>query len=664
MARRRLLINLSLPRTRWLIGFFLIAGVVEVFLLTLGGLELLEFTDSPAFCGALCHQVMEPEYTTHQASPHAKVACTDCHVGSGTNYLVRSKVTGIPLILRTLTGRYERPITTPVHSLRPARETCERCHWPQKSTQERIRLFDHFAADENNTRDTKLMVFRMGGGRAVSGVHWHIAARLSYLPLDRAHQEIGWVRVESPQGEVTEYIDPKRRAEVTPERIERESRTFDCMDCHNRATHVFRSPDALLDDALSRGDLDPSLPYIKQIGLTILDPSRASLDEAFREADALADFYRTSYPEVYQQKSREVAQAVETMKDLARLAVFPYMRVTSETHAQDLSHSGCFRCHGKLVSTGPGEAKQVRRNCILCHYDLPAVAAQAIVGAVPTSAALPPVPHSVQDFPDCVACHATGVGGTPKMPADHAGETKDTCLECHQTTPTPQPYVAGGPRPVPHQIYAGEPCLACHAEGLAGAPRVPADHGGRTNEICLACHGLVLTPSARPPRVLHPIFAGEPCFLCHAEGRAGAPVVPVDHAGRTNETCTICHGLTLVPMPAGVQPPRIPHPTYSGEPCLLCHAEGRVGASKMPADHAGRPEDLCTGCHLPTVAPVPASQQPPSVPHPALEGERCLVCHAEGKVGAPKVPADHAGRTNDICLACHRLTPQPTPPGP
>ncbi|MBI2866603.1 MAG: NapC/NirT family cytochrome c [Chloroflexi bacterium] len=660
MARRRLLIDLGRSRTRWLLGFFLIAGVLEVFLLTLGGLELLEFTDSPAFCGALCHQVMEPEYTAYQASPHARVPCVECHVGSGTNYLVRSKVTGIPLILRTITGRYPRPITSPVHDLRPARETCQRCHWPQKLAQDRLRLFDHFASEESNTREARLLVFRMGSGQAAAGVHWHIAARITYLPLDEARQQIAWVRVETPDGRVTEYVNLERPAEVTPQRIQREGRFFDCIDCHNRATHVFRSPDSLLDNALSRGDLDPALPFIKKKGLEVLQPDK-TLEQAFRQAEALDEFYRRSYPELYGQKTREIQQAIEALKGLARLAIFPQMQVTWETHIDNATHTGCFRCHGRLVATTPnGEAREIRANCTLCHYDLPPGAAQAIIGPVPVAPAVSFVPHSVKEFPDCLGCHATGVGGTPRVPPDHADMTNRLCLDCHQVTPQPRPYVAGGPKPVPHPVFAGEPCLLCHEEGLAGAPRMPADHASRTSEVCLACHGLVLTPATmvgKPPPVLHPTFSGEPCLLCHEEGLAGAPRLPADHAGRANEMCAACHGLTLSPPPASLQPPAIPHPTFSGEPCLLCHAEGKAGAPRMPADHAGRTEELCTGCHRLTLAPIPVSEQPPAVPHTALTGEPCLLCHAQGRAGAPQVPADHKGRTNELCLACHRLPP-------
>src|SRR4030042_1785966 len=130
--------------------FLMFAGAVGIILLVVGGYQLIEFTDSTAFCGRLCHQVMYPEYTVYQASPHSRVSCSECHVGSGAGYLVKSKVSGIPLIITTISGTYDRPIPTPVENLRPARETCEQCHRPEKFTGAFVRGHTTYATTENN----------------------------------------------------------------------------------------------------------------------------------------------------------------------------------------------------------------------------------------------------------------------------------------------------------------------------------------------------------------------------------------------------------------------------------------------------------------------------------------------------------------------------------
>ena len=37
-----------------------------------GSYRAYEYTDSVAFCGTLCHGVMQPEYAAYQNSPHAR----------------------------------------------------------------------------------------------------------------------------------------------------------------------------------------------------------------------------------------------------------------------------------------------------------------------------------------------------------------------------------------------------------------------------------------------------------------------------------------------------------------------------------------------------------------------------------------------------------------
>jgi hypothetical protein len=110
-----------------------ILTLANVAILGAASIRMLHFMDSAHF-GTACHQVMNPEWTTYQASPHARVACVDCHVGEGMGALVNSKLNGAWQVVSATFDLYERPIPTPVHQLRPARETCERCHWPEKFT--------------------------------------------------------------------------------------------------------------------------------------------------------------------------------------------------------------------------------------------------------------------------------------------------------------------------------------------------------------------------------------------------------------------------------------------------------------------------------------------------------------------------------------------------
>ncbi len=358
-------------RHRGKLLFLMSAGAMGIVLLVIGSYQLVEFSDSTAFCGQLCHEVMYPEYTAYQASPHSRVNCSHCHVGSGADYLVRSKLTGIPLIFTTLTRSYDRPIPTPVQNLRPASETCEQCHRPEYFTGDLVRVHTTYLTDEANTAKVDTRILRVGGGEleVARDTHWHIGANVYYLALDQKRIEIAWVGVETNNGELTEYIDPERAAEVTTERIDEEKRLMDCMDCHNRATHIFRSPGELIDTALTQGQLDSSLPYLKRESLKALDPANSSLAEAFNKIEAIREFYHTSYPQIYSSKQEAINHAITVLQEIARLTTFPDMKVTWNTYADNIGHTGCFRCHSKLIATSGSQKDQViNADCNLCHY--------------------------------------------------------------------------------------------------------------------------------------------------------------------------------------------------------------------------------------------------------------------------------------------------------
>ncbi len=203
-------------------------------------------------------------------------------------------------------------------------------------------------------------------------IHWHIAAKVWYLALDKKRQEIGWVGVEASDGKLTEYIDPNKESQISQERIENEKRLMDCMDCHNRATHIFSSPKDLIDNAFTEGRLDTSLPYLKREGVKALDPANSSLAEAFNKIEAIREFYRTSYSQIYSSKQEAINRAITVLQEIARLTTFPDMKVTWKTYADNVGHieaPGCFRCHGKLIATSGSQKGQViNADCNLCHY--------------------------------------------------------------------------------------------------------------------------------------------------------------------------------------------------------------------------------------------------------------------------------------------------------
>ena len=146
---------------------------------------------------------MNPEWTTYQASPHAHVACVECHVGEGVGALVDSKLNGAWQMVSATFDLYERPIPTPVHQLRPARETCEKCHWPDKFYGSRLQTRVSYEDDEASRRATRPSTSRSTPEPpATTGVHWHIAPsnEVRYASVDDEREEMIWVESRQPDG--------------------------------------------------------------------------------------------------------------------------------------------------------------------------------------------------------------------------------------------------------------------------------------------------------------------------------------------------------------------------------------------------------------------------------------------------------------------------------
>ncbi len=189
------------PPTRCWARLTLMVGV--------GGVYTWDYTNSPEFCGTACH-TMPPEYTAYLTSPHARIDCVECHIGRGfIATRVSRKAGDIRHIVSLAFEQYEFPIRA--DDLRPARDTCERCHFPEKFSDDSLREIQRFLPDEDNTAQTIYLVLKTGGGSARQGlgrgIHWHIENPVSYYASDPEKQQIPYVRVERPDGTLVEYVD-------------------------------------------------------------------------------------------------------------------------------------------------------------------------------------------------------------------------------------------------------------------------------------------------------------------------------------------------------------------------------------------------------------------------------------------------------------------------
>ena len=307
--------------------------LVFVIISSAGSYKAYEFTESTTFCGQLCHTVMIPEYTAYQLSPHARVACAECHVGPGATWFVKSKLSGSRQVFATIFNTFPRPIPSPVRNLRPAQETCEQCHWPKKFYGGQLKVFSHYASDEKNTFRQLRMIIKTGGGDpatgAPEGIHWHmnIGNKIDYVAADDKRQVIPYVHVEDLQGRVTEYY--AKDSTLTKDQIAKAPRRhMDCVDCHNRPTHIYVPPDQSVDQAMLARRIDVSLPFIKQEAVTVLAATYKSSDDAMHSiASGLQGFYETKYPDVGKSKQLEIRNAVTEIQQIYRRTTFPDMKL-------------------------------------------------------------------------------------------------------------------------------------------------------------------------------------------------------------------------------------------------------------------------------------------------------------------------------------------------
>ena len=358
-------IDLNLGRTRTILLVFLAATMVNVVVIAVSTYRAVEVMDSTKFCGTTCHSVMAPEYTTYQRSPHSRVACVSCHIGPGAGWFVKSKLSGSWQLVSVNLDLYPRPIPTPVHNLRPARDTCEQCHWPNKFVGDRLKVITHFQDDEANTALKTVLLLRIGGmqGRESKGIHWHVdpGVRIRYR-ADEKRETIGTVELTRADGTTTTYAAPN--APKTGE-----WRTMDCVDCHNRPTHIYRTPEDEIDRAMAEGRIDPKLPFIHREGLKALNGEYASHDEARGKISAaLESFYGKEYPAADREK---VAAASAALQTIYATNVFPSMNIKWGTYPSHVGHTaspGCFRCHDGEHADPSG--KTIEQDCETCHTAL------------------------------------------------------------------------------------------------------------------------------------------------------------------------------------------------------------------------------------------------------------------------------------------------------
>ena len=347
---------------------YIALGILSILALWAGAYGW-EYTNSAEFCGTACH-TMPPEFTSYLASPHARVACVDCHIGQGfiTERITR-KAGDARHIIASVFKTYEYPIK--VKHMRPARETCELCHFPEKFSDDSLRENVHYRSDIDNSSYTVYTILKTGGGSQRvglgQGIHWHIENPVYFLALDREEQQIPYIRVVAEDGSSTEYIDIESDFNVN-DINEEDLIQMDCITCHNRISHLVSFPEEIVDELLVRGIISSDIPEIRRIALDTYYKDYSNIPSALAAFDLLDYFYQEKYPDFYEQNLGDITQAIEELKTSYTNTVYPEQKSNWASHPNNIGHEnspGCLRCHdGQHLNQ---EKEAIRLECNLCH---------------------------------------------------------------------------------------------------------------------------------------------------------------------------------------------------------------------------------------------------------------------------------------------------------
>jgi len=197
----------------------------------------------------------------------------------------------------------------------------------------------------------------------------NIGVETEYIARDERRWDIPWIRVrDTDTGRETVYNDKKNP--LTDEEIASATiRRMDCMDCHNRPSHKYRSPDYMVDLALLTGMIDSSLPDIKRLAVESMDQDYETEDEAHRGiANYIEKAYRVDRPDVFANNRTEIEKAVISVQSQYSKSIFPEMKVRWDEYPDNIGHflfPGCVRCHDGNKQSEEGWV--ITTDCTSCH---------------------------------------------------------------------------------------------------------------------------------------------------------------------------------------------------------------------------------------------------------------------------------------------------------
>jgi hypothetical protein len=312
---------------------------------------------------------------------------------------------GVHQLVGVITDDYERPIKTPIRGMPMSQITCEQCHWPERFAGNVDRTYNHFLADEDNTEFSVRLLLHVGGGNPetgeAGGIHWHmnLANKVEYIATDERRMEIPWVRLTEQDGTVTEFRTPEFEGDPDAHGI----RTMDCMDCHNRPAHRFKSPNDAVDNALAQGRIDASLPWVKSNVVYSLTQTYETRSQA---VEGIRSYLSGQYPD-----TPGIDGVIAEAQKIHRLNFFPEMKADWRAYPDHISHkdsAGCFRCHDGRHKTTDGQRSIGATDCNSCHTILAQGVGDQLKDLKADGQPFLHIDFEYADF-DCHTCHTGGI---------------------------------------------------------------------------------------------------------------------------------------------------------------------------------------------------------------------------------------------------------------
>jgi hypothetical protein len=137
---------------------------------------------------------------------------------------------------------------------------------------------------------------------------------------------------------------------------------MDCIDCHNRPAHRYKSPNNAVNMALSIGNIDPAMPWVKSNAVYALVQKYPNEPEALK---AIESYLKQKYP-----TDQRTPKLVSEVQRIYSENFFPEMKASWADYPEHIGHKdwlGCFRCHDGRHKSTDAKKRVPASDCESCH---------------------------------------------------------------------------------------------------------------------------------------------------------------------------------------------------------------------------------------------------------------------------------------------------------